>query len=108
MLVCSQKGCSETAVAVCYYSSARSQVWMENLDETAPPQEGGLIASLMLCSEHAEAFKAPLTWTLTDNRAQPSEEADDQTVRRPNLSLARTEDMEDTPLLQRAFRSVSG
>ena len=106
--MCAQKGCYEPAVAVCYYSSARSQVWMENLDETAPAEEGSLIASLMLCSEHADAFKAPLTWTLADNRAQPSDEADDQTIRRPNLSLARTEDMEDTPLLQRAFRSVSG
>lgn len=121
---------------------------MEDLTENAAGEEGVLVASLMLCSEHADAFKAPLTWTFTDNRAR---QADELTIRRAGLSLAhsetmvdskteaaaetdaadtvieysedeaadsdlaqsaiplvRAEDMKDTPLLQRAFRSISG
>ena len=129
---------------------------MEDLDESATTEEGVLVASLMLCSKHADAFKPPITWTFTDNRAQTGDQTDDRTIRRAGLSLAhsetmidstteaqledethiaavqdsedpkdsrdeadsstgqsaiplvRTEDMEDTPLLQRAFRSVSG
>lgn len=109
---------------------------MEDLAERAAREDSILVASLMLCSEHADAFKPPITWTFTDNRAQASnqadDQADDQTIRRAGLSLAhsetmkdgrdeaesnagqsaiplvRAEDMEDTPLLQRAFRSISG
>lgn len=85
---------------------------MEDLAESAAREEGILMASLMLCPEHADAFKPPITWTFTDNRAQTGDEADDQAandlaIRRAGLSLAHS-DMEDTPLLQRAFRSISG
>lgn len=90
---------------------------MEDLAESAAREEGILMASLMLCPEHADAFKPPITWTFTDNRSQTGDEADnqatddlaanDQTIRRAGLSLAHS-DMEDTPLLQRAFRSISG
>lgn len=159
VLVCAQKGCSEPAVAVCHYSSAQSQAWLEDLTESATREEGVLVASLMLCSKHADAFKPPITWTFADNRAQTGDQTDDRTIRRAGLSLAhsetmidssteaqpedemhiaavqdtedpkdsrdqeeaadsstgqsaiplvRAEDMEDTPLLQRAFRSISG
>ena len=115
---------------------------MEDLTEEAVKESGVLVASLMLCSEHADAFTAPLTWTFADNRSQTSSQSDDRTIRRAGLSLAhsetmidsaaeddkdeaeggeaedfdtgqsaiplvRAEDMEDTPLLQRAFRSIS-
>lgn len=124
---------------------------MEDLTANATREEGVLVASLMLCSEHADAFKAPITWTFTDNRS--GNQTDHQTIRRAGLSLAhsetmidskteaaaedeiddadtvieysedeaadssiaqsaiplvRAEDMKDTPLLQRAFRSISG
>ena len=157
VFACAQKGCSKPAVAVCHYSSAESQAWMEDLTGSAAREESILVASLMLCPEHADAFKAPLTWTFTDNRAQMGNQAPRQTIRRAGLSLAhsetmigpdieaaiedeinaadaaveyrkeeaeggeaedsdtgqsaiplvRAEDMEDTPLLQRAFRSIS-
>ena len=130
---------------------------MEDLTESATREEGVLIASLMLCSQHADAFTPPITWTFTDNRSKAGKQTDDRTIRRAGLSLAhsetvinstieaqpedetriaavrasedlkdsrdeaaesdtgqsaiplvRTEDMEDTPLLQRAFRSISG
>lgn len=132
---------------------------MEDLTEEAARESDVLVASLMLCSEHADAFTAPLTWTFADNRSQNDNQTgnppDDQTIRRAGLSLAhsetmidpeteataeddkgskdeaeggeaeggeagdsstgqsaiplvRAEDMEDTPLLQRAFRSISG
>ena len=117
---------------------------MEDLTEEAVKESGVLVASLMLCSEHADAFTAPLTWTFADNRSQTSSQSDDRTIRRAGLSLAHSEtmidseaaaeedkdeteggeaedsdtgqsaiplvraaDMEDTPLLQRAFRSIS-
>lgn len=85
---------------------------MEDLAESAAREEGILMASLMLCPEHADAFKPPITWTFTDNRSQTGDEADNQAtddlaIRRAGLSLAHS-DMEDTPLLQRAFRSISG
>lgn len=155
--VCAQKGCSMPAVAVCHYSSARSRAWLEDLTESAAREEGVLVASLMLCSKHADAFKPPISWSFTDNRAQTGDQANDRTIRRAGLSLAhsetmidsdaqaqpedethiaaaqdsedpkdsrdeaadsdtgqsaiplvRAEDMKDTPLLQRAFRSISG
>ena len=126
---------------------------MEDLTEEAARESDVLVASLMLCSKHADAFTAPLTWTFADNRSQNDNQTgnppDDQTIRRAGLSLAhsetmidseteataedeaeggeaeggeaegsdtgqsaiplvRAEDMEDTPLLQRAFRSISG
>lgn len=85
---------------------------MEDLAESAAREDDILVASLTLCSEHADAFKPPITWTFADNRAPAGEQANDQTandqtIRRAGLSLAHS-DMEDTPLLQRAFRSISG
>lgn len=114
---------------------------MVDLTEEAVGENDALLASLMLCATHADAFNAPLTWTLIDNRTSIRKQGRSTL---PVLSLAhdadrrespeqagegtgqeRAEqgsedeageeasaeeaefDMEDTPLLQRAFRSIS-
>lgn len=107
---------------------------MVDLKGETTEETDALLASLMLCETHADAFNAPLTWTFIDNRSRNREESSIESSI-PVLSLAhsadsregleqespsqedekksantlvRAEDMEDTPLLQRAFRSISG
>lgn len=132
---------------------------MVDLKGEATEETDALLASLMLCEAHADAFNAPLTWTFIDNRsrnrgessipvlslahsadrreitaldsteqgstehgssAQGNEEEIEEVgpgeraaadaaeeAPQPAIPIVRAEDMEDTPLLQRAFRSIS-
>lgn len=105
---------------------------MVDLTEEAREEADGLLASLMLCETHANAFGAPLTWTFVDNRSFNRKQGtalasvldlahnDDrqESLEQGNPESGRSEpgsrqepgekfDMEDTPLLQRAFRSIS-
>lgn len=124
---------------------------MVDLSEEAVEENDALLASLMLCATHADAFNAPLTWTLIDNRTtirkqgksalpvlslahdadrresleQEGEGTGQGRAEQGDIDLRNAEqgsedeageeasaeeaefDMEDTPLLQRAFRSIS-
>ena len=64
---CSKTGCAVPAVAICGFSYADRQVWID-----VRPDEPDL-STYGLCDAHARALRAPRGWSLIDLRAEARE-----------------------------------
>lgn len=114
-LLCAHMLCREPATALLLFDPRVATAWLIDADD-APPN------GLPMCRSHANRFRAPVGWALSDQRS-PVEDEPVAPVEPPAADSPRSvdaaaadsdeqdtrteDDQAPTPLLSRAFRTTA-